>query len=68
MTWSKCCGCVMAFPAACQRHMKVQYCCDSGSTNKPFCKCFLLSQEANEVILNVAILDDFGRCKITRAA
>ena len=34
-------------------HMMVQYCCDSGSTNKLFCKCFLLWQEANEVILNV---------------
>ena len=29
----------------------VQYCGDSGSTNKLFCKCFLLCQEANEVIL-----------------
>ena len=43
----------MAFYAACQRHMMVQYCCGSGSTNKLFCKCFLLLQEANEVILNV---------------
>ena len=33
--------------------MMVQYCCGSGSTNKLFCKCFLLLQEANEVILNV---------------
>ena len=33
--------------------MIVQYCCGSGSTNKLFCKCFLLLQEANEVILNV---------------
>ena len=32
----------MAFYAACQRHMMVQYCCGSGSTNKLFCKCFLL--------------------------
>ena len=31
--------------------MMVQYCCGSGSTNKLFCKCFLLRQEANEVIL-----------------
>ena len=30
------------FSAACQRHMIVQYCCDSGSTNKLFCKCFIL--------------------------
>ena len=37
----------MAFYAACQRHMMVQYCCDSGITNKLFCKCFLLRQEAN---------------------
>ena len=35
------------------QHMMVQYCCDSGSTNKLFCKCFLLLPEANEVILNV---------------
>ena len=31
-----------AFSAACQRHMMVQYCCGSGSTNKLFCKCFLI--------------------------
>ena len=36
--------------------MMVQYCCGSGSTNKLFCKCFLLLQEANEVILNVIII------------
>ena len=30
------------FYAACQRHMMVQYCCDSGITNKLFCMCFLL--------------------------
>ena len=41
------------FFAAWQRYMMVQYCCDSGSTNKLFCMCFLLWQEANEVILNV---------------
>ena len=64
MSWS---GCVMAFYAAWQRHMMVQYCCGSGSINKLFCMCFLLLQEANEVILNVW-LDDFGRHKITRAA
>ena len=33
---------VMAIYAACQRHMMVQYCCGSGSTNKLFLKCFLL--------------------------
>ena len=43
MSWSECCGCAMAFYAACQWHMMVQYCCDSGSTNKLFCKCFLLA-------------------------
>ena len=53
MSWSECCGCAMAFSAACQRHMMVQYCCGSGNTKRLFCKCFLLSQEANEVILNV---------------
>ena len=36
MSWSQCCGCVMAFSAACKLHMMVQYCCDSGSTNKLF--------------------------------
>ena len=40
----------MAFYAACQRHMMVLYCCGSGSTNKLFCTCFLLWQEANKVI------------------
>ena len=39
MSWSEC---VMAFSAACQCHMMVQYCCDSGITNKLFCKCVLL--------------------------
>ena len=34
MSWSECCGCAMAFYAACQGHMMVQYCCDSGSSNK----------------------------------
>ena len=55
MSWSECCGCAMAFYAACQRHMMVQYCCGSGSTNKLFYKCFLLRQEANEVILFVSL-------------
>ena len=41
------------FSAACQRHMMVQHCCGSGSTNKLFCMCFLLYQDSNEVILNV---------------
>ena len=43
----------MAYNAACQRHMMVQYCCGSGSTDKLFCRCFLLRQEANEVTLDV---------------
>ena len=46
----------MAFYAACQQHMMEQYCCGSGSTNKLFCVCFLHSQKANEVILNVIII------------
>ena len=50
MSWSEY---AMAFYAACQRHMMVQYSCDSGSTNMLFCKCFLPLQEANEVILHV---------------
>ena len=53
MSWSECCGGVMAFSAACLRHMMVRYCYGSGSTNKLFCKCFIISQEDNEVILNV---------------
>ena len=53
MSLSECCGCAMAFYAACQRHMIVQYCCSSGSTNRLFYKCFFLRQEANEVILDV---------------
>ena len=48
--------------------MVVQYFCDSGSTNKLFYMPFLLSQEANEVILDVWLLGDFGRRKITQAA
>ena len=32
-----------------------QYCYDSGSTNKLFCKCFLLSQGTDDVILNVLL-------------
>ena len=50
---SEWCGCAMAFYVACQRHMMVQHCSESGSTNKLFCRCFLLWQEDNEVILNV---------------
>ena len=42
MSWIECCGCAMTLYAACQRHMMVQYCCGCGSTNKLFCKCFLL--------------------------
>ena len=45
MSCSECCGCVMAFYAASQRHMMVQYCCGSGSTNKI----------PNEVILYVCL-------------
>ena len=43
----------MAYLAACQRHMMVQYSCGSGSANKLFCMCLLPWQDANEVILNV---------------
>ena len=49
MSWSECCGCEMASFAASQRHIMVKYYCGSGSTDKLFCKCFLLCQEANEV-------------------
>ena len=42
MSWIECCGCVIAFYAACQRHMMMQYSCGGGSTNKLFCKCFLI--------------------------
>ena len=42
MSSSECCGGAMAFYAARQRHMMVQYSCDSGSTNELFCRCFLL--------------------------
>ena len=42
MSWSECCGCVMTFSAACQRHMMVQYCCGSGSTKKLYYRCSLL--------------------------
>ena len=53
MSWSKCCGSVMAFTATWQRHMLVQKCPDSGGIKKLFCKCSLLRQEANEELLNV---------------
>ena len=55
MSWSECCGCVMTLYVACQQHMMVQYCCGSGSTDKIFCRCFLLWQETNEVILDVGL-------------
>ena len=45
--------CVMDLSAACQRHMMVQYCCSSGSTDELFCMCFMPQQETNETILNV---------------
>ena len=48
MSRSVCCGCVMAFSAACQRHMMVQFCHDIGSINNLFCMCFLPRQEAND--------------------
>ena len=51
LSWCECCGCAMAFSAACQRHTMVQYCSGSGCTNKLYCRCFLHWQEANEVIL-----------------
>ena len=41
------------FSKACQCHMMARYCCDSGSTNKLFCMCFLLCQDANKVILDL---------------
>ena len=53
MSLSECCGYVMVFSAACRRHMMVQYCWGSGSANNLFCRCFLLWQEANGVILDV---------------
>ena len=43
----------MAFYAAFQEQLMVQYCSGSGSTNKLYCTCFFLLQEANEVILDV---------------
>ena len=42
MSWNEWCGCVMDYSAACRRHMMVRNCCGSGSTNKLFCKCFLI--------------------------
>ena len=54
MSWSESCVWAMALYAACQWQMMVQYCCGSGSTNKLFCMCFLVWQEAIEVTLNVS--------------
>ena len=34
--------------------MMVQYCCDSGSTNKLFCKCFLVAVIALVVVVILA--------------
>ena len=45
MRWSECCGCVMAFSAACQRHMMGQYCCGSDSTMKPFVGAFYIDRK-----------------------
>ena len=52
MNWSESCWCVTVSSAAYQRHMMVNFCCESGSTHKLFCRCFLHCQEANELILN----------------
>ena len=38
--------CVIAFSAACQRHMTVQYCCGSGSTNKLFLSAFYFDRKS----------------------
>ena len=45
MSWSECCGYAVAFYAACERHMMVQYCCGSGSTNKLFCESSYLDRK-----------------------
>ena len=37
--------CVMAFSAACQRHMMMLYCCGSGSANKLFLGVFYLDRK-----------------------
>ena len=47
---------MMAFSAECRRHIMVLYCCCSGSTNKLFCNCFLLWQEANSVLVLMNML------------
>ena len=49
-SWIECCEKVMAFSVACQRHRMVQYCYESGITNKQFYMCLLLCLEAKEVI------------------
>ena len=36
MSWSECCGCVVASSAACQWHMMVLNSCGNGSTNRLF--------------------------------
>ena len=50
MSWSECCGCEMAFSAACQRHMMVQYYCVCGSTNKLFVGASYFNRAPNKVI------------------
>ena len=62
MSWSEC---VMAFSAACQRHMMVQYCCGSGSTNKLFVSAYYFDRKPRSYFKCVVILDDFRRRKIT---
>ena len=43
MSLNEFCGCAMDFSAASQRHMMVQYCRGSGSTNKLFYHYYLSS-------------------------
>ena len=42
--------------------MMVEYFCDSGSTDKLFCRCFLLLQEATKTLLSAFVLPKLDYC------
>ena len=53
MIWNECCGGAKAFSAAGQLFIMVRNSYGNVSTNRLFCRCFLLYEDSNEVISNV---------------
>ena len=56
MSWSQCCGSVIAISAAYQWHIMVQCCCDSGSTNKLSCVSYFHQKQRSD------FKDPIGSC------